>query len=103
MVFKTGSNNNTNDTADLSSAISTNASTSVVLSASNTLRMFWSMTNNSDADVWIKFQAASVDDDKKGILVPSCGYYELPSLVTYMGEISGIADDVAGDVHVVEF
>ena len=51
--------------------------------------IFWSVTNNSNREIWIKLQAASVDNDAKGIRIQrNGGYWEMPPDNIYTGEIS---------------
>ena len=69
-------------------------------------RIFFAVSNSSNNDVWLKLQAASVDDLKKGIHLPGIGniesYWEMSDNI-YKGEISAIAESGTPDVHVVEY
>ena len=94
---------NTNATANMPTAVSLNSSTSTTLIAANAKRIFFGVSNDSPLKVWIKFQAASVDNDKKGILLQSNAYWEMPIENTYTGEISAINDAGASDVNVTEY
>ncbi len=96
-------NRNEDDTADISSAITLNASTSTTIIAINTSRIYFRFDNPSNKNVWLKLQAASVDDDKKGIFVDKGGHWEMPVDNIYNGEISGIADVDAPDVFHTEY
>jgi len=94
---------NENDTADVSSTIVLNASTSTAISTSNTSRTYFIFNNPSNQDVWLKLQAASVDNDKKGIFVNRGGFWEMPTDNIYNGEISAIAVVSTPDVYYTEY
>jgi len=94
---------NENDTADISSAITLNASTSTIIISANTARTFFRFDNPSNKGVWLKLQAASVDDDKKGIFVPKGEHWPMPVDTIYPGEISAIAEKGTPDVYYTEY
>ena len=98
-----GRNINTHDTAVLSAAIALNSSTSTTVQASNDDRLFFSFSNADNRDVWLKLQAATTDNDMKGIFVPRNGYWEMPTDNTYTGEISAIAVSGTPDVYTTEY
>lgn len=98
-----GRNINVNDTAILSSAIALNASTSVLVQAANTNRIFYAISNPENKDIWLKKQSAASDNDKKGIFVPRGGYWEMPADNIYTGEISAIAVSGTPNVYSVEY
>lgn len=103
-----GRNRNTNDTATLSSAITLNATTSVLVAAANTSRTFIRIDgNSSNQGIWIKLQAASVDNDKKGIFIQAntigISFWEMPSDNIYTGEICAVADANGPEVYVTEY
>jgi len=76
---------NTNDTASIPNAITLNATTSIKLSdACSDCRIFFAISNNSSQDIWLKLQAASVDNDKKGIFIPKKSYWEMPTDNVYL-------------------
>lgn len=90
--------------ATLSSAIALNASTSTTVAAANTERLFIAIFNSSTSeDIWIKLQAASVDNDAKGIFVGGEGLYVITSPYLYTGEISAISDSGTPSVYVTEY
>ena len=90
--------------ATLSDEIELNSSTSITVQAANEDRNFFGFSNCSiQSDVWLKLQAASVDDDKKGIFVAKKSYWEMPSKDKYYGEISAIAVVDAPCVNTTEF
>lgn len=107
MAKTIGRNINFNDTATLSSAIALNSTTSTKIGDSvvlpSQLRIFFSVSNNSNKDIWIKMQADSVDNDKKGIFVPRNGYWEIPMDNVYHGEISAIADSGSPSIYITEY
>jgi hypothetical protein len=95
---------NSNDSATLTSvALNTTTSTKIVDACSNGCKIFVAVSNNSEANVWLKLQAASVDNDKKGIFLPSGCYWESVPDNIYVGEISAIADDVSGTINITYF
>lgn len=102
MAFNIGANVNWNNTAILSGAIALNDTTSVKIQDSNSLRIMLIISNPSNKDVWIKFQAASVDNDKKGIHIPARGYFEMPGNI-YRGEVSAIAENGTPSVYTTEY
>lgn len=100
-----GNNRSTNDTAFLSEAIAVDDVTTTTLRAATTNeneRIYFSITVLGRS-IWLKFQAASVDDDKIGIFVPRDGYYEMPINNIYTGEISAICDNGTANVYVTEY
>lgn len=93
----------TNKNASLSSAITLNGTTSTTVLVANEDRLNIVFSNPSNQSVWLKQQAASVDDDKKGIFVFARSNYESPPTTTYTGEYSAIVDTGASaDVNVTE-
>jgi hypothetical protein len=95
MVIKIGRTRNNNDTATLSGTITVSGVTSTTVQAVNVDRLVFAISNVGVQDMWLKLQAASVDNDKKGIMVPKGGYWEMPPDNIYTGEISAISDSVA--------
>jgi len=92
---------NTNDTATLSSAIVVGGATSVTLLSANATRVYIAIS--TDKDIWIKLQAASADNDKKGVFLAKGLLYELPTDNIYTGEISAIAAGGAANVFTTEY
>ena len=81
------------------SQVALNATTSILVKAAGDDFIFWSITNNSNRDIWLKLQAASVDNTKKGILIPSGGgYWEMPTSNIFTDEISAMSDQGTGKV-----
>jgi len=98
-----GRNTNQNDTAVLSNAIVLNNTTSIKVADALNTRINFSFSNNSNKDVWLKLQAASIDNDKKGIFVPRNGYWEMTPDNIYTGEISAIANSGNPSVYITEY
>ena len=104
MTLMKGRTRNTNDEADVPSAIATNSSTSVVIAAANPDRLFFRVcmdrgTNNRD--VWVRLYPSSQDNLKRGICIgrrlDEDGSYdrmdwEMPVDNIYTGEISAICE-----------
>ena len=108
MTLVIGRNTNVSDTATVASGIVLNATTSTIIAAANPKRIFLHVDNNfSDKAVWIKLQAASVDDDDKGIFLnekeKGITHWTMPPDNIYTGEISAIADDGSPTVYVTEY
>ena len=115
MVMRRERTQNTNDVATLSSAIALNAATSTLIAAANPDRIFFSINMDCDLTtrcVFIKLQAASVDNDVKGILLQRDfsgndaayrAYWEMPSDTVYTGEISAITASATTDIFVTEY
>jgi len=102
MAKTVGRNTNRNDTATITAGIVMNNSTSVTIQSATSDRMGLTIFNEGAGSVWIKFQAATVDNDKKGILIRRNSIYEMPTDNMYTGEVSGIADAANGTVFPTE-
>jgi len=102
MAKTIGRNTNVTDIATLGSGVALNASTSTTVVAANSGRINFTISNNSSKDIWLKFQAASVDNDKKGIFLFKRTIYEMPTDNVYTGEISAIADTGTPTVFTTE-
>ncbi len=108
MVIRIDRNRNTNDAAAVSTPIVLDAITSTTIAVANDERIFFQVNNDSaNKEVWIKLQAASVDNDKKGIFLNKKGVapasWEMPTDNIYSGEISAIADSGVSTVYVTEY
>lgn len=90
------------DTATLSSAITLNTTTSTKIADAFPDRRSILISNNSSQDVWIKFQATTVDNDKKGIFLFKRSVYEMPKGM-YSGEISAISDSGSPEIFITEY
>lgn len=102
MTKSIGRNRNTNDESTLSDAIALNDTTSVKIADANPDRTFFNISNTTGKQVWLKYQAASVDNDKKGIAVWARTGRDMTPDNWYTGEISAIADSGTPDVNVTE-
>lgn len=103
MTKKIGRNINTNDTATLSSAISLNATTSTIVISANARRIGLTISNESSKQIWLKFQTAATDDDKKGIVLFARSIYEMIPDNIYTGEISAIAESGTPEIFITEY
>ena len=106
MTLFTQRTKNTNDEATLSDAITLNATTSTTLDSGCTTscRLYFAVINKTNFDVWLKLQAASVDNDKKGIFLPKKSIWEMTADNIYTGEISGISDTAPSvDIYINEY
>lgn len=108
MTATVGTSTNTNTAAILSDAIPLNGMTSTTILAAqapgDTPRIKVIIQNSGATGAWIKFQAASVDDDKKGVRIPRELFLTvLSGSDIYTGEISAIADAGNPSVYVTWF
>ena len=103
MTQKILNRRDTNDTATIT-PIALNASTSVKILDAGTEKVNVIFTNQSNFDIWIKFQAASVDDDKKGIILMNGTNISLVfGNGFYTGEVSAIAQTDNPTINVTEY
>ncbi len=108
MVIRIDRNRNTNDAATVAMPITVNATTSTTIAVANDERIYVEINNNSATkEIWIKLQAASVDNDKKGIFLNKKGSppasWEMPTDNIYSGEISAMADSGTSTVYITEY
>ena len=104
MAKTIGRNTNVNDAATLPVAFSVTTTLSLKISESNASRIFFCVNNNGSSDaIWIKLQAASVDNDKKGIYVEAGKSWIMTPDNIYTGEISSISDNTTTDVYITEY
>lgn len=90
MTPKIGRTRNTNDTGGDKATVTLNSTTAVKILDSNDDRIVVRIFNFSNHFIFIKEQAASVDNLKVGEPIPPWGTYELGRDNIYTGEISGI-------------
>ena len=104
MATRIGGNTNTNDTAFMPDAIGVDAITSTILTTTTKQTITLILTNDGNQDAFIKFQAASVDNDKRGfILYKGTASTVILSPNIYVGEISAIARNGNTTIYVVNF
>ncbi len=101
MAFKRERNANIYNSVNLTS-VTLNATTSTTILAANTDRMSYVISNDSSKDVWIKEQAASVDDDKKGEIVWARSTASTEPDQMYHGEVSAIAVSGTPTIYIKE-
>lgn len=93
--------------ATVGAATALNATTSTTIAASNSKRRFIAIQSDGSQAVWIKLQAASVDNAKKGIFISASpgveSRWEMPQTFIYTGEICAIADTGTPNVYVTEY
>ena len=66
-------------------------------------RVYLSITNlNQNIGVYIKFQEASKDNDKKGIYLTGINTFEMKAPI-YTGEVSAIANTDSPTLSITEF
>ena len=98
-----GRNTNTNDTATISPAIGLNSTTSTKIADANSDRIFLSVSNPGNQGVFVKLQAATVDNVAKGVYVAARSVWHMPADNIYTGEVSAIALVDEPDVFVTEY
>ena len=98
-----GRNANTTGTATIDTGITLNTSTSVKVGDSNDDRIHFEISNDGPGKVFLKLQAASVDDIKKGIIIQSGQTWWMPTDNIYTGEISAIANTGSPVVYPTEY
>lgn len=103
MSITKGRTRNINDETSDSGAITLNATTAIKVADANADRLTFTFSNPSSKQVWLKFQAASIDNNKTGIVVFARTVYEMPVDNTYIGEISAISESGSPDVYVIEY
>lgn len=104
MTIRIGTNTNTNDTANLPDVIAVGSVTSTTLITTTNQTITVILTNDGNQDAFIKFQAASVDNDERGFIL----YKGTASTVIlhpniYVGEISAIAKNGNTTIYVMSF
>jgi len=83
---------NTNSSATNSViTLSATSSTTVLSANSSRIRAVFSNTGSGAQRIWLKLQAASVDDDKKGHCIEVGANFTIEAPNIYTGEISAIA------------
>jgi len=104
MALKIGRNSNTNDTAELTDAITASNTTSTTVFDANSDRIAVHISNDGPGTVKVKLQAASVDNDYKGDTVLSGqGWWFIPDNI-YTGEISVIAKNASSpQIYATEY
>lgn len=93
--FSSASDIITTGATTLGSGIALSNTVSTTILAANSNRNYIAISVRTN-DVWIKLQAASVDNNKKGIFLSKDFTYELHPKVVYTGEISAIIDPGTG-------
>ena len=98
-----GRNINTTDEATLPADIALNSSTSTKIADAVDDRIVFEVYNLGEEEIRIKLQAASVDDDFKGIPV-ACGHsWSMSTDNIYTGEISAQSESGTPSVAVTEY
>ena len=108
MAKTIGRTRNTTDIADVKDGVTLNSTTSTVIAEANPDRIFFFVDSNfSDKASWVKLQAASVDDNKKGIFLhekeKGKNDWKMPPDTIYTGEICAIADSGSPVLYVTEY
>jgi len=97
-----GRTQNTNTDAILTEVV-LNSTTTTTIGMPVSRRIFYTVVNDGAQKVWLKLQAASVDNDKKGITLFKGDAWEMPVDNIYTGEISAISDSGNPSVFVTQY
>lgn len=94
--------------SSISDALPVTSMTSIKIADANPLRKFFSVCTDGDNQaVWVKLQAASIDDDKKGIWIEAkigaLNFWQMPTDNIYVGEISAIANSANVNLFTTEY
>jgi len=92
----------------ISGGIALNTATSIKIADANPDRTFFNVNTDGDNQaVWIKLQAAEVDNDKKGIWIEAkigaLNSWQMPTDAIYTGEICAISNSGTPKVFVTEY
>ncbi len=102
MVKQTGRNTNRTDTT-IVTTVTLNSSTATTLSVAKSDRTYWKLQNLDNVKTIIKWQAASIDNDKEGdIVVGKFAWWQLDEVSMRTQEISAILESGSGDVIITE-
>ncbi len=78
--------------------------TSTIISLANDKRIYFRVDNASTGRiVYVKLQAANVDNDKRGVRIKEIDIFEMTGDNIYTGEISAIAEMDEPIIFVTEF
>jgi len=102
MAKTIGRNTNVNDTATIDT-VTLNSSTSVKVADALADRIYVSVSNEGPGTAFIKLQAASVDNTKKGEVLENGETWWMPTDNMYTGEISAIGRNTSPVVHITEY
>jgi len=102
MAKTIGRNTNVNDTATIDT-VALNSTTSVKVADALAGRIYLSVSNEGPGTIFVKLQAASVDDTKKGEIVESGETWWMTPDNIYTGEVSAIGKNTSPSVHVTEY
>jgi len=102
MVKFIGRTQNTATDATLSEVV-LNSTTSTIIGAVLPRRIFFSISNPSNRDIWLKLQPAATDNDQKGVFIPRNGHWEMQIDNIYTGEISAISALGSPEIFITEY
>ncbi len=102
MTNKIGRTRNWNDSVS-TTVVALNSTTATKIADTNNSRISFKVNNNDNQLVYIKYQAASVDDDKEGDELPAKSSIKMDVDNIYRGEISAIANSGTPDVTILEY
>jgi len=104
MTARIETTRDTNTVAVMPAGISVGSVTSTTLLTTTISTSRVALTNNGNQDAHIKFQAASIDDDKKSIILHKGSSADVMlSPNNYIGEISAIAVNGSTTIYVMSY
>ncbi len=104
MALSIGTGFSTNDVAvKLTTTLNSTTSTTVKTASAEPDFVYLRFTNNSNRGIYLKLQAANIDDEKSWILIPRGLFWQMPDTRWYLGEISAIADAGNPDLTMVKY
>ena len=77
--------------------------TALKIKDASTTFIHCSISNDNTVGVWLKLQAATVDNVKTGIFIDRGDYWEMPEGALYTGEISAIAESGTPTINVTVY
>ena len=100
MTQRVGKSTNFNDSPIINAGVTINASTSTALLTLTQQDSLLILTNDGNQDAWVKMQAASVDNNKRGFLLYKGTTTELVlDFVRTNVEVSAIARNGNTDIY----
>ena len=79
------------------------STTALKIKDASTTFIHCSISNDNTVGVWLKLQAATVDNVKTGIFIDRGDYWEMPEGALYTGEISAIAESGTPTINVTVY
>jgi len=101
MTKRIDRNLNTSDEPTINT-VTLNSSTSTTVAVAFEKRIKFSLSNPSNKRLYLKEQAASIDNDKKGHYIQGNGFWEMEVDNPHTGEFSAIAESGSPTISYTE-